>query len=355
FKLGEIGHYKSARCHELDEMLGDTLVDIMKLESQILLRLVQFIQQRITPIHKLVKKAAELDCLIALSSVARENNYCRPELTTSRILEIRGGRHPLQELCVDNFVPNDTLSGDYYTLLKIITGPNSSGKSVYLKQVAVIAYLAHIGSFVPCCSCKIGILDHIHTRIQTVESVAINISAFVIDLKQMLLSLYNSTPSSLIIVDEFGKGTTEIDGLALLASCLDHFLSRDGKCPHVFAATHFHNVKNLIRESKYLKLQTMECLFDDDGTVVNLFKLKEGSAESSCALAVAESILGTATSARAKEFLNTIKNGKEINISANSKMAVKEKKYKDLAQKIITADYLDHIQIELLNCLCNEI
>ena len=73
--------------------------------------------------------------LIALASVAKENNYCRPELTMTRILEIKGGKHPLQELCVDNFVPNDTLSGDDHTLMKIITGPNSSGKSVYLKQV----------------------------------------------------------------------------------------------------------------------------------------------------------------------------------------------------------------------------
>ncbi|XP_021941355.1 mutS protein homolog 5-like, partial [Zootermopsis nevadensis] len=275
FKLGTIGHYKTARCQELDGMLGDTMVEIVDYESRILLKLVQFIQERIAPLHKLIKLTSELDCLIALALVAKENNYTRPVLTQERVLEIEGGRHPLQELCVDDFVPNDTFSGDQHSLMKIITGPNSSGKSVYLKQVALIAYLAHIGSFVPAKSSKIGILRHIHTRIQTVESIATNISAFMIDLKQMTQSLYCSTPSSLIIVDEFGKGTTEIDGLALLSSCLDHFLSRGVKCPHVLASTHFHDVVNLVRNSRYLKLQTMEYIADHDGQIINLFKLKE--------------------------------------------------------------------------------
>ncbi|PNF16373.1 hypothetical protein B7P43_G10502, partial [Cryptotermes secundus] len=281
FKLGNVGHYKTARCQELDGMLGDTTVEIAEYESRILLKLVQFIQERIAPLHKLIKLASELDCLIALALVAKENNYVRPVLTTERVLEIEGGRHPLQELCVDDFVPNDTFSGEQHSLMKIITGPNSSGKSVYLKQVALIAFLAHIGSFVPAKRAKIGVLHHIHTRIQTVESIATNISAFMIDLKQMILSLYSSTPSSLIIVDEFGKGTTEIDGLALLASCLDHFLSREVKCPHVLASTHFHDVVSLVQKSRYLKLQTMEYIADHDGQIVNLFKLKDGSVQTS--------------------------------------------------------------------------
>ncbi|PSN55908.1 hypothetical protein C0J52_00468 [Blattella germanica] len=315
FKLGSIGHYKSARCRELDEMMGDTLVDIMKLESQILLRLVQFIQERIAPLHKLVNKAAELDCLIAFALVAKENNYRRPELTLSRVLEIRGGWHPLQSLI--EWIGHVSRMDGGRSIKKIFEGKfdrrrdrgrprlrwtDCVERDLCSLGVALIAFLAHIGSFVPAEMAKIGILDHIHTRIQTVESVSVNISAFVIDLRQMLMSLYNSSSSSLIIVDEFGKGTTEIDGLALLASCLDHFLSREDKCPHLFAATHFHNVVNLIRQSKYLKLQTMDCLFESDGQVVNLFKLKDGSVSSSCALAIAKTIFRNEISTRAQKI-----------------------------------------------------
>ncbi|KAJ4450533.1 hypothetical protein ANN_01960 [Periplaneta americana] len=237
---------------QLDDVVGDTIVEISNHESRILLGLVQYIQERISPMQKIIKMASELDCLIALAMVAKENNYTRPTLMEEQVLDITGGRHPLQELCVDSYVPNDILSGDQQSLVKIITGPNASGKSVYLKQVALIAYLAHIGSFVPAESARIGILNHIHTRIQTVESVATNMSAFVVDLKQMLLSLCCSSPRSLIIVDEFGKGTTEIDGLALLTSCLNHFLSRGDKCPHVFASTHFHDVASFLLQSRYL-------------------------------------------------------------------------------------------------------
>jgi DNA mismatch repair protein MSH5 len=351
FKLGTVGHYKTARCQELDRMLGDTMVEIVDYESRILLKLVQFIQGKIAPLYKLIKLASELDCLIALALVAKENNYVRPVLTEERVLEIERGRHPLQELCVDDFVPNDTLSGDKHSLMKIITGPNSSGKSVYLKQVALIAYLAHIGSFVPANSARIGLLHHIHTRIQTVESVATNISAFMIDMKQMILSLYCSTPSTLIIVDEFGKGTTEIDGLALLTACLDHFLSRGVKCPHVLASTHFHDVVNLIQKSNYLQLQTMEYIADEDGQIINLYKLKEGSVNTSCALPIAKSILlGSVACGRAEEIYEALKSGGEVAIPPNSKRRLRMEKYESIAKAIISSDNLD---IQEVQEMCN--
>ncbi|XP_039278184.1 DNA mismatch repair protein MSH5-like [Nilaparvata lugens] len=130
-----------------------------------------------------------------MAQVAKQNGYCRPELIDSedQLIEIVDGRHPLQEMYVDNFICNDTSSSREAGLVKIIMGPNSSGKSVYLKQVALIAYLAHTGSFVPATSARIGILDQIHTRIQTTESVSTQLSAFLIDIRQMTLSIFNST------------------------------------------------------------------------------------------------------------------------------------------------------------------
>ncbi|XP_069675709.1 mutS protein homolog 5-like isoform X6 [Periplaneta americana] len=345
FKLESVGHYKNVRCHELDDVVGDTIVEISNHESRILLGLVQYIQERISPMQKIIKMASELDCLIALAMVAKENNYTRPTLMEEQVLDITGGRHPLQELCVDSYVPNDILSGDQQSLVKIITGPNASGKSVYLKQVALIAYLAHIGSFVPAESARIGILNHIHTRIQTVESVATNMSAFVVDLKQMLLSLCCSSPRSLIIVDEFGKGTTEIDGLALLTSCLNHFLSRGDKCPHVFASTHFHDVASFLLQSRYLSFHTLDYMADKNGEIIYLYKLKEGRIENSCALPIAESFLGPSTCDRADSIYAALKNAREIPLPSFSRRMLKKEKYVNLAKMIISSNIKDAEEI----------
>jgi DNA mismatch repair protein MSH5 len=220
------------------------------------------------------------------------------------VIDVKNGRHPLQELCVDSFVPNDTSLNMENGIVHILTGssvmkcclscqlyfhkpwyifsvigPNASGKSVYLKQVALISYLAHIGSFVPAERATVCLLDHIHSRIQTVESVATQMSSFVLDLKQvrlrfysvgrdrtswpsthslmfqMSLSLYNSTPNSLVVIDEFGKGTTEIDGLSLLTASLTSFINRGENCPFIIVSTHFRKLPTLLPDSPLVKHQ----------------------------------------------------------------------------------------------------
>nr|CAD7445575.1 unnamed protein product [Timema bartmani] len=324
FIAGEVAHYKTKRCRELDSTLGDILLQISEQESRIILKLVDFVQEKLLPLHEILKLGAELDCLIALAAVAKENGYCRPTLTRERVLDIVDGRHPLQEMCVDSFVPNDTRSSSEHGLMKLLTGPNASGKSIYLKQVALISYLAHVGSFVSATSATIGILDHIHTRIQTVESIATQLSAFMIDLKQMALSLYCSTPSSLIIIDEFGKGTSEVDGLALLVSCLRHYLSREENCPHVFVSTHFHQVCEMLPRTKYLMFQNLEYMLDRDDQIVYLFKLKEGSVMSSFALIVAESLGAGSAAKRAQEVLVAMRVGEDIKRNPDCKMTLKQ-------------------------------
>ncbi|KAG8236390.1 hypothetical protein J437_LFUL014911 [Ladona fulva] len=189
FKANRMAHYKSERCKELDSALGDCSVQVMAYELKIMVKLIEFILEHLSPVVKIVNLAAQLDCLISLAMIARENGYVRPELIRDeRVIEIQGGRHPLQELCMESFVPNDTYLGqkEGWGCMKILTGPNASGKSVYLKQVALITFLAHIGSFVPAISAKIGIIDSIFTRIRTTESVSIHLSAFMIDLCQTL-------------------------------------------------------------------------------------------------------------------------------------------------------------------------
>jgi DNA mismatch repair protein MSH5 len=157
----------------------------------------------------------ELDCILSLATSARKYNYKRPVVTEEDMIEIRGGRHPLQELCVDVFIPNDTKLRPNDRLNQngvngkgiLLTGANYSGKSIYLKQTALITFLAHVGSYVPAESATIGLTDKIFTRVQTRESVGRIQSAFMIDLNQVATAIRNYTSRSLVLFDELGKGT----------------------------------------------------------------------------------------------------------------------------------------------------
>ncbi|CAJ0825893.1 5140_t:CDS:10 [Entrophospora sp. SA101] len=219
--------------------------------------------------------------------------------------------HPLQELCVEVFVANDTfIEGGHGTLIDddyqdttmtnmntnglyessksnnnsviLLSGANFSGKSVYLKQVALITYMAHIGSFVPAESAIIGLTDKIFTRIQTRETISKIQSAFMIDLQQVSFALRNSTSKSLLIIDEFGKGTGSTAGL--FCGVIEHLLKRGHNCPKVIAATHFHEIfeNDLLSASLPITLATMEIFKDDrDEELTFLYRLVQGRSTSS--------------------------------------------------------------------------
>jgi DNA mismatch repair protein MSH5 len=151
-------------------------------------------------------------------------------------------RHLLQEQCTDTFIPNDTslASSVNDPRVLLLTGANSSGKSIYLKQIGLLVYMAHLGSFVPAEYAKISLTDKILTRISTRESVSKDSSAFMIDLNQTQSALLNSTRKSLVLLDEFGKGTTSTDGIGLFCAVIEEFAKRGNECPRVVSATHFH-------------------------------------------------------------------------------------------------------------------
>jgi DNA mismatch repair protein MSH5 len=206
----------------------------------------------------------QIDSILALASGAKSLHLTRPRMTEENILYIHKGRHLLQETASGAFVPNDCqLSGGAGSYAEdpdcicsrspdaanntpstiVLTGPNHSGKSVYLKQMATILFLAHIGSFVPAEEAVVGITDKILTRIATRESVSREESAFGVDLRQAAFSINFATRRSLVLIDEFGKGTSTVDGAALFDALLNHFLQMGhGNAPKVLAATHFHEI-----------------------------------------------------------------------------------------------------------------
>lgn len=207
----------------------------------------------------------ELDSLVALALGAIKYRFNPPTITHANVIDIRGGRHPLQELTVPSYVPNDCYlvggSGSPIPInqepsssnhqnwegiespsMLLMTGPNYSGKSVYLKQAALIVYLAHIGSYVPADKAVVGLTDKILTRITTRESVSRNQSAFMIDLQQIALCTTLATHRSLVVIDEFGKGTNSTDGAGLACGVFEYFLGLDSHRPKVLGATHFHEI-----------------------------------------------------------------------------------------------------------------
>lgn len=234
----------------------------------------------------------DLDCFVALAAGALKYKLSQPRMTTSNIIDIVGGRHPLQELTVDSYVPNNTwlvggsgdLEEDISSALSsvsepaahgpstiLMTGPNYSGKSVYLKQIAIIVYMAHIGSYVPAQRSAIGITDKILSRIATQESSSENNSAFMVDIQQIALATNVATRRSLILIDEFGKGTNSLDGAGLACGVFERFLSLGVDCPKVLGATHFHEIfetGHLNGDTKGLALGHMEVMVDEKADLI---------------------------------------------------------------------------------------
>ncbi|EKM51809.1 uncharacterized protein PHACADRAFT_262157 [Phanerochaete carnosa HHB-10118-sp] len=258
-------YFKSQEMHDLDRHIGDIHSSIVDREIEIVQELLERVIKYEQEMTAACDMFAELDCLLSFAEASRALDFHQPELSDENVIIIKQGRHPLQEMVVDTFVPNDTfligsdcspevaeaLSEEHdlddsvkgcKNSVMISTGANACGKSVYLKQVALIQYMAQIGCFIPAQSAILGITDRIFTRIQTRESVSRVQSAFMIDLNQVSLALRDSTERSLILLDEFGKGTVSSDGAALFCGVLKHLINRGSSCPKVIAATHFHEV-----------------------------------------------------------------------------------------------------------------
>uniref|UniRef100_A0A8C4RRR5 MutS protein homolog 5 n=1 Tax=Erpetoichthys calabaricus TaxID=27687 RepID=A0A8C4RRR5_ERPCA len=280
-------HYRSSRTKELDNLLGDLHCDIHDMEAAVVTQLQGKILEKALVLNDVMEYSAQLDCLISLSEAAREFSYVKPTVSSSLgVFSIF--RHPLLELCTAVFVSNPVHSSEKEGKIKVITGPNSCGKSIYLKQVGLIIFMAHIGSNVPASEAEIGLVDGIYTCMQTKESVSVGLSSFMIALNQMASALSNSTDKSVILIDEFGTGTNTVDGLSLFVATLRYWMKLGWACPNIFVSTHFQRLGqlNFLPASSLLHFLTMETAVDGD-ELVFFYQLKEGLSESSYAANIA--------------------------------------------------------------------
>jgi DNA mismatch repair protein MutS len=232
---------------------------------------------------------AHLDVFSTLAEVAVHYNYSRPLLNDGNIIDIRQGRHPVVERSLDagSFVPNDIyLSSDDAQLI-VLTGPNMSGKSTYLRQVALIVLLAQIGSYVPAESAKIGIVDRIFTRIGARDDLAAGQSTFMVEMVETANILNNATPRSLLILDEIGRGTSTYDGLSIARAVAEYIHNYQGLGARTVFATHYHEMVALAGYLPRVKNFNV-AVIEEAGKVIFLHKIVPGGVDKSYGIHVAQ-------------------------------------------------------------------
>ena len=280
--------YTTEKLQQLEGDLNESYTKILELERDLFVEIRKSLQAYIPYLLQIADEIANTDVAASLAQAAIVHNWVKPEIEESTIFEIKDGRHPVVEmnLPTGEFVPNDSLlSADDEGLpsFALITGPNMAGKSTYLRQNALIALLAQTGSFVPASKARIGIVDRIFCRVGASDNLAKGESTFLVEMIETANILHAATKSSLVIMDEVGRGTSTEDGLAI-ARAVSECLLDTIKCK-TFFATHYHELSRM--EHPKLKMLCMDVL-EQDGAVVFLRKVKEGVTENSYGIHVAQ-------------------------------------------------------------------
>lgn len=274
---------------EYESLILNARDRIGELEANIFRRICRQIATVSERILSLAEALARLDVFSSLAEVAVRDDYTRPKLTTDNALIITQGRHPVVEssLSEHGFVPNDThLSNDDAQII-ILTGPNMSGKSTYLRQVALITLLAQTGSFVPAKSATIGLVDRIFTRIGAGEDIAAGQSTFMVEMVETANILNNATPRSLIILDEIGRGTSTYDGLSIARAVCEYIHNASSLGAKTLFATHYHELVELAGVLPRVKNFNV-AITEEGGKVVFLYKIMPGGVDRSYGIHVAQ-------------------------------------------------------------------
>ncbi len=273
--------------------------------------------ENVSAMQKTARQIAVLDALLSFATVACERNYCKPQVSSGiNCIEIVNGRHPVVEALLKNedFIPNDTYLDNADSRTMIITGPNMAGKSTYMRQVALITLMAHIGSFVPAQKANISLTDKIFTRVGASDDLAFGQSTFMVEMSEVSNILKQATNNSLIVLDEVGRGTSTFDGLSIAWSVME-YLSKTLKAKTLFA-THYHELTELegvLEGVKNYRINVKE--FND--SIIFLRKIVRGGANKSFGIEVAKLAgLPENVIARAKEILHNLEEN-EINKNSN--------------------------------------
>ena len=256
------------------------------LEEQIYKSILGVLAENLDDLKKIAESLALLDCLVSLATVAKERKYVRPTIVDANApLTIVDGRHPVVEvISKERFVPNDTLLDNEENRCAIITGPNMAGKSTYMRQVALISIMAHVGAFVPAKSAQIPLIDRIFTRVGASDNLIFDQSTFMVEMTEVATILLNATKNSLLVLDEVGRGTSTYDGLSIAWAVIEYLVSSVGA--KTLFSTHYHELTEL--ETKLDGVKNYKITVKElNGIIVFLRKIARGGANRSFGIEVA--------------------------------------------------------------------
>ncbi|MCI7760463.1 MAG: DNA mismatch repair protein MutS, partial [[Eubacterium] saphenum] len=296
---------------------------LLALEQSIFSEIRDFIGTKLNEIQKTSVALSEVDALCSFAQVSLENNYTKPEITMDSVIDIKDGRHPVVEnLLLDcQFTPNDVYLDSTDNKLLIITGPNMSGKSTFMRQTAIIVLMAQIGCFVPARYAKIGVVDKIFTRVGASDDLTAGQSTFMVEMNEVAEILKNATKNSLVILDEIGRGTSTFDGISIAKSVAEYICNKIGA--KTLFATHYHELISMEKEQRGVRNFSVAVTKRGDD-IKFLHKIVEGGTDDSYGIEVAKLAgLPNKVVQRAKEEL------KELEISGKVRMAEAIEKSRD--------------------------
>lgn len=326
---------------------------IADLEARLYNELVEKVSEYIRPVQLNATLLAEIDCLLSFSEIAQENNYIRPDINESFVLDIKNGRHPVieKELPLEEeYVANDVYLDDQKQQIIILTGPNMSGKSALLRQTALIVLMAQMGSFVPAEKAHIGIVDKIFTRVGASDNISSGESTFMVEMNETASILNNISNRSLILLDEIGRGTATYDGISIAWAIAEFLHEHPLFKPKTLFATHYHELNEMKRNMSRIKNYHIS-VKEINNEIIFLRKLKEGGSEHSFGIQVAR-MAGMPRLAleRASEILSRLERS-HSNEELNKEVAGAAQKEDNMQLSFIQLDdpLLEQIKEDILN------
>jgi len=285
--LANCERYITQELKELESKVLGAQERVQHIEYEIFCSVRDTVAAELQRIQSTANAVADLDVLCSFAKVSSDNGYVCPEISTSSVLEIKDGRHPVVEKMLSDapFVPNDTLLDEKENKAAIITGPNMAGKSTYMRQVALIVIMAQIGCFVPASSARVGICDSVFTRVGASDDLASGQSTFMVEMSEIASILKNATKDSLIILDEIGRGTSTFDGMSIAKAVLEYVANKIGA--KTLFATHYHELTEMEDETEGIKNYNIACKKRGDD-IIFLRRIVRGPADGSYGIEVAK-------------------------------------------------------------------
>ena len=344
--------YVTPALKEKEDLILNAEEKSMALEYNLFVEVRDIVRKYIPKIQRVAAIISEIDVLSSLAVVAESNNYVRPVLVDERSIYIKDGRHPVVEkVSKKEYVSNDVVM-DENTNILLITGPNMSGKSTYMRMLAIIVIMAQMGSFVPCKEAKLPLFDKIFTRIGASDDLVSGESTFMVEMKEANNAVSNATINSLILFDELGRGTATYDGMSLAQAILE-YIHDEIKCKTLFS-THYHELTSLENNLRNLKNVHVSAV-EDKGSITFLHKIKKGPVDKSYGIHVASLVnLPKSIIERANEVLNVYENKKEkkeIYEQTSLSFDFSEKRTSKIEERLKEINPLEITPIDALNVL----